>query len=194
MAKNGLAHIAVDLPLFTTGQRQPQQRQRVEGVRRRHVQGGCLLPGQPLHLTVSPVTLALNFSGAQLAVVLQDAAKQHGLVVHAVAQPFQRPGQTLKGQVGIGRNKVQVKGDVLEAGHKRLSDRLAKIRRFAGMIGAHETLIKSSSGRQSLRNRLPDSALALRPCRAPTGDFVQRSVAAFATARSAVNLTHRDAR
>ena len=72
--------------------------------------------------------------------VLQDAAKQHGLVVHAVAQPFQRPGQTLKGQVGVGRNKVQVKSDVFEAGHKRLSDRLAKIRGFPGMIGAHETL------------------------------------------------------
>ena len=144
MAKNRLAHIAVDLPLLAAGQRQPQQRQRIKWVRRRHVQGGCLLPGQPLHLTVSPVTLALNFSGAQLAVVLQDAGKQHGLVVHAVAQPFERTGQTLKGQVGIGRNKVQVKGDVLEAGHKRLSDRLSKKEGFAGMIGAQETFMRRS--------------------------------------------------
>ena len=34
MAKNGLAHIAVDLPLLAAGQCQPQQRQRIEWVRR----------------------------------------------------------------------------------------------------------------------------------------------------------------
>jgi hypothetical protein len=33
---------------------------------------------------------------------------------------------------------------VLEAGHKRLSDGLAKIRGFAGMIGAHETFMRPS--------------------------------------------------
>ena len=44
--------------------------------------------------------------------VLLGALLQHRLVGHAVAQALQRLRQALKGQPGVGREEVQVEGDV----------------------------------------------------------------------------------
>jgi hypothetical protein len=47
---------------------------------------------------------------------LQQRAQQHRPVFHAVAQAFQRLGQALEGQPGVGRDEVEVEGDVLHGG------------------------------------------------------------------------------
>ena len=45
--------------------------------------------------------------------VLEQSGEQDGLVADAVAETHQRLGQFFKRQVREGRDKVQVKGDVL---------------------------------------------------------------------------------
>ena len=44
--------------------------------------------------------------------VLEQGTKQDGFVVHRVAVAHQRLGQFLEGEVGVGRDRVEVKTDL----------------------------------------------------------------------------------
>jgi hypothetical protein len=112
MAKQALTDKTIEQAVMATGQRQTQQTQRVERVAGRHLQWHAVLPGQPQHLTVSPLALARNFSRTQLAVVLEHRGKQDGFVVHLVTQALQGVGQFFKCQPGKRRDEIQITGDV----------------------------------------------------------------------------------
>ena len=64
-------------------------------------------------MAVNPVALGRHLGRAQHRVVLEQAAQKHRLVGHPVAQALQSQRQLLERQVGVGRDEVQVKGDVV---------------------------------------------------------------------------------
>ena len=113
MLEQLLALVAVGQALGITGQRQTQQRHRVERMAGGHAQRAVLLLRQPQHLAVGPSAFVFDFSRAQLTVVLQHRAKQNGLVSHLVAQALQGFGQGAKCQVGIRADEVQVKSELV---------------------------------------------------------------------------------
>ncbi|MPN29594.1 hypothetical protein SDC9_177047 [bioreactor metagenome] len=98
------------------GQRQPQQRQRLERVPGRHLQRYAQRPTKPCDMAVGPGALGRNTGRSGVGIALQQGSQQHRAVIHVIAEPLQRLGHLLQRQPCIGRHKVQIKGDVLHVG------------------------------------------------------------------------------
>jgi hypothetical protein len=116
MAQHGVRHKAVDGAVIAALQRQAQQRQRVERVAGRHVQPHARGMAQPAHMAVGPFALARDAGRSRVGVALQQRAQQHGAVLHVVADALQRLRQLRERQPGIGRDEVEMEGDLLHGG------------------------------------------------------------------------------
>ncbi len=86
MAKDCFRHIAVDAAIGAGVQRQPQQRQWVEGVGGRCLQRHAQVLPQPLGMAVRPQAFGGNARWAGVAVLLQQRTQQHGAVADVYAQ------------------------------------------------------------------------------------------------------------
>ena len=108
MAKYRLHHPPVRRATgFGAGERQAQQRDRIEGVHRWRLQHGAVLARQPLHVAERPGTLGFDFGRALVAPVLQQPGKQHRPILNAVRQTGQGLGKAFERQIGVRRHRVE---------------------------------------------------------------------------------------
>ena len=149
MAHHGLD----DAPVRPTGDRQAQQRQRVERMHGRRVDGDAVLCANQCNVAKGPGALGFDLGRPLLAPVRQQPGEQHRAVSDGVAAAFERLRQPLEGQVGERRDRVEPEGDRL---HRR------------GTAAATLRCIKSSLGSygQSLPVAVQVAAKANRSCRA----------------------------
>ncbi len=89
--------------------RQPQKRERVEGVCCRQPKRHAVRLCEPEHLPKRPDFFSRDFRRAELAVVLQQARKQNRAVPHRHAHALKRWRQRMKRQVRIGGNGIKPK-------------------------------------------------------------------------------------
>ena len=156
MAEDRLTHIAVGFTPIAAGHRQAQQPQWIEWVARGHLHLDAVGVGQPHHLSIGPVTLGCNLCRAELAVVLEQRRKQDRLVSDAVALAHQYLGQLLERQIGIGRDEVEVKGDVF---HARIPGAATHSSGGFGAEPASDIFSEARCTRRCQTTRLPSSSM-----------------------------------
>ena len=93
---------------------QAQQRQRVERVHRRHVQGDAVLVREPGDVAVGPGALGFDLGRALLPPMLQQAGEQQRPVIDRVGAAGQRLRQVLEGQAGKRRDRIEPENNRLQ--------------------------------------------------------------------------------